>query len=111
MSDDPPKLTSEEIAAAALNEQGFLLQQVLREKLTNKIQGDGDNQSTWTYVANEYAVTAEDGSQTRIDLVLQHGHGSKIFLCVECKRAHPDYKRWLFFDRSAGMRDKPDLVI
>src|SRR3989442_6309608 len=84
-----PKSTpdAKEIAAAALNEQGFLFQQIIREKIRNQIQGDKDKQHRWRFEASEYPVTAADGSQTRIDLVLRHGHERGVHACLECKRA------------------------
>lgn len=82
--------------ANALNEQGFLLGQVLRAKIRGDLPGHNDAQSYWQYVESEYPVTAADGLQTRIDLVLSHGAS---FLCLECKRPHPDYKQWIFFDQ------------
>src|ERR1043166_4431032 len=92
----------EQIAADALNEQGFLFAQIVREKVRNRIVGDKDIQDAWRFVASEYPVTASDGSQTRIDLVLSHGAGSTVCLALECKRANQLYKRWLFFDKADG---------
>lgn len=63
-----PPPDPKQVVLAALNEQGFLFQQIIREKVRNQIKGDTDTQAHWTFVACEYPVTAADGSQTRIDL-------------------------------------------
>jgi hypothetical protein len=94
----------EEMVATALNEQGFLLSQVVREKIQNQIPGDQDTQSAWKYVASEYPVTGTDGSQTRIDLVLRRP--ANVYLCLECKRPHPQFKRWVFFDKECSAYPK-----
>jgi hypothetical protein len=60
----------------------------------------GDTQNIWKYVESEYPVTATDGSQTRIDIVLKNG---PTHLCLECKRPNPQYKRWNFFDRDPNV--------
>jgi hypothetical protein len=98
----PQQTTQEEKVAAALNEQGFLFSQVVREKIKCDRPGAGQPQRFWRCLTNEYAVTAADGMQTRIDLVLQHVRDPGVFLCVECKRANPLYKQWVFFDRECG---------
>ncbi len=88
----------EQMVAAALNEQGYLLSGVVRDKIQNKLPGD--TQTIWKYVESEYPVTATDGSQTRIDIVLRNG---STHLCLECKRPNPQYKRWIFFDRDQNV--------
>lgn len=98
--------STEELVTSALNEQGFLLGQVVRAKVRGGLPGQNDAQSYWQYVGSEYPVTAADGSQTRIDLVL--GNGAS-FLCLECKRPHPEYKRWIFFDQQQPTGDKPSV--
>jgi len=40
-----------ETAAAALNEQGFLFAQIIREKIANKIRDDNDTQHGWEFLA------------------------------------------------------------
>lgn len=85
-------------AAEALNEQGFLFAQVVRDRIANRIEGTL-SQSLWDFEEQEYPVTAADGSQTRIDLILRHRRVGNVFLCVECKRPNRKYKSWLFFDR------------
>ena len=85
-------------AAEALNEHGFLFAQVVRDRIANRIMGTV-NQSLWDFEEQEYPVTALDGAQTRIDLILRHRRVSNVYLCVECKRPNRKYKSWLFFDR------------
>src|SRR6267142_2652134 len=96
-SQPPPE--PKELVLAAMNEQGFLLQQIVREKVRNRMKGDKDTQQHWTFVACEYPVTAADGSQTRIDMLLQHAPQRGVHICMKCKRALPPFKRWIFFDR------------
>jgi hypothetical protein len=96
------KSTQEEMVAAALNEQGFLFSQVVRQKIRYNIPGGGTPQTAWRYVESEYPVTASDGSQTRIDLLLDHRTQKGVHLCLECKRANPLYKQWFFFDAEFG---------
>jgi len=98
----PRQTTQEEKVAAALNEQGFLFSQMVREKVKSHRPGNGQAQKAWNWLAQEYAVTATDGTQTRIDHVLQHTRNLGCFLCIECKRANPLYKQWVFFDRDYG---------
>jgi hypothetical protein len=85
----------EDLIASALNEQGYLFAQVVREEFLNRPHGS-QHQDEWKWVTMEYAVTAGDGSQTRIDHVLQRGN---CHLIMECKRANPAFKKWVFFDR------------
>jgi hypothetical protein len=86
-------------AADALNEQGFLFAQLIREKICNRLPGQSDPQRSWEFVEQEYPVTAVDDSQTRIDLILRHRITSNVFISFECKRPNRKYKTWLFFDR------------
>jgi hypothetical protein len=104
---DPKKLISD-----ALNEHGFLLQQVIRKRLEGPVEGSPDPlekwEDKWRFLAAEYPVTAADGSQTRIDLLLQHHCFTGMYVCMECKRPNPKFKKWVFFDREssvAGMQD------
>jgi hypothetical protein len=109
MSKPKTPLTPEEAVTKALNEQGFLFAQIVREKFRNRLRGDLETQSGWRFVAQEYPVTASDGSQTRIDFVLCAGDHH---LTLECKRANPDYKRWVFFDKAdETSMDGGDLFI
>jgi len=73
----------------ALNAHGFLFQQRVHDEIEN-----GD--SGWSVEVAEVPVMAQDGTETRIDLLLMSG--SNCYLCVECKRASPEYKAWVFFD-------------
>ena len=97
---------SPENAADALNEQGFLFQQAIRQTILNSTGNQNGNQQQWKILANEYPVTAADGTETRMDLVLQHTQAVNVHVCLECKRPNPKYKTWLFFDR-----DKPQLFV
>lgn len=105
-------LSPEQVVANALNEQGFLFAQIVREKICNRVDEGGDEQRHWAVEAAEYPVTASDGSQTRIDLVLRYGGRNDVCLAVECKRANPLYKRWVFFDKAngAGANDQSLLL-
>lgn len=93
-----PGVIGHKEAAEALNEHGFLFAQVVRDRIANRIMG-AVNQQLWDFEAQEYPVTALDGAQTRIDLILRHRRVSNVYLCVECKRPNRKYKSWLFFDR------------
>ena len=100
MSKPPPESPSpEELVAAALNEQGFLFSQLIRETIRFGVSGKGKS-TPWDCVTAEYPVTASDGCQTRIDIVLRHSKASGVHVCLECKRANPLFKRWVFFDKT-----------
>jgi len=88
---EPP--TKEAAAAKALNEQGYLLAHRICDEITNS------SSCGWRLLGSEYPVTAADGSETKIDHVLSRGD---LHLTIECKRAHPMYKRWLFFHRDSS---------
>ena len=88
------------MVADALNEQGFLFSQRVREVI--QYGNQGILQTDWAYVEKEYPVTAADGFQTRIDIVLRNLKERGFYLCLECKRAHPAYKKWVFFDKDYG---------
>jgi len=91
---------AEEIVALALNEQGFLLQQRILEEI--QIPARGALAHGWQVRAVEYPVSVGSGRDTRVDIVLTDGTLGQAcwHLVLECKRAHPDYKRWVFFDRT-----------
>jgi hypothetical protein len=91
------------MVAAALNEHGFLLQQAVWLKIQARTGDSSDKQDEWSFVATEYPVTAADGSQTRIDLLLKHRHAQGVHICMECKRPNPKYKRWVFFGSESGV--------
>jgi len=96
--------SQEERVATALNQQGFLFSQVIREKIRFDRPGNGQPQKAWKFLTEEFSVTAADGAQTRIDLVLGNVRNPGAYLCIECKRMNPLYKEWIFFDR----RRRPD---
>src|SRR5580658_753286 len=100
-------LSQEERIAAALNEQGFLFSQVIRNKIRFDIPGSGQPQKAWKFLTEEYSVTAVDGVQTRIDLVLSNVRKTGACLCLECKRMNPLYKEWIFSDRRRGPTGTP----
>jgi hypothetical protein len=107
-NDDPKKLVAD-----AMNEHGFLLQQYVKERIRGNVGSKGDTQDQWAFVATEYPVTAMDGSQTRIDILLKHTTHQRVFMCLECKRPNPRFKKWIFFDKGmgvAGMGDNHALV-
>jgi hypothetical protein len=92
-----PTLKPEEIVAHALNEQGYLLHhRVLGaiESVSRRDQWD----DTWRIEAFEVPVSLPNHDETRIDIVLKHKKvGLPWWLVIECKRAAPDYKTWVFF--------------
>jgi hypothetical protein len=61
--------TPEQLVADGLNQQGFLLAQAVRNEIDMHIPNG--SYKGWKCLTHEYSVTAVDGSQTRIDLVLQ----------------------------------------
>jgi hypothetical protein len=92
-----------EDAAKALNEHGFLFQLLVRKN--NEIQHHlhEDSANDWQIVGEEYPVTALDGTQTRIDLVLRHQRSRGFHICLESKRPNPKFKSWLFFDEALSV--------
>jgi hypothetical protein len=89
--------TPEEIIALALNEQGYLLQHRILDVIHTNSRADqwGD---TCAVEAFEVPVSLPNHDETRVDIVLKHKKaGSPWRVVVECKRAAPDYKRWVFF--------------
>jgi hypothetical protein len=99
----------EERVAAALNQQGFLFSQVIREKIRFDRPGSNRPQKAWKFLTEEFSVTATDGTQTRIDLVLDSGRNTGTYVCIECKRMNPLYKDWVFFDRRRGPGGEPQM--
>ncbi|EEF63361.1 hypothetical protein [Pedosphaera parvula] len=97
--------TPEQKVAAALNEQGFLFQQRVRDAIVQK--GHSTGRVPWQLLASEYPVTAADGSQTRVDLVLQNNDFRGAYLCVECKRSDSRFKNWIFFDQGQSIKGTP----
>jgi hypothetical protein len=88
------------MVAAALNEQGFMFAQVVRDTVRFGVGGTGRPNEKWRSLTTELPVTASDQSQTRVDLILKHNTAQGVYLCVECKRANPLYKQWVFFDKT-----------
>jgi hypothetical protein len=101
----PDEMTFEELVAGALNEQGFLFQQKVAHVLRTASQKPVmERQHKWRFEAVEVPVSLPDGQETRIDLVLRYGDQDPCFwwVVVECKRALPDYKAWVFFGEPQG---------
>lgn len=84
----------EEAVTFALNEQGYLFQQRVLEELS------AIKDFAWQPAAMEFPVSlGSPGTyESRIDAVLKHTSNGPWHLLLECKRAHPDYKQWVFFD-------------
>lgn len=86
-----------ETIARALNEQGFLFQ--------NRIVGltwDAHGASKWRPEAFEYPVSIGVlFDETRIDLILRSTVPGQTtwFATLECKRADPRFKTWIFFEK------------
>jgi hypothetical protein len=97
------------MVSSALNEQGFLFSQLVRDNVRFGVSDKGNVNGLWKYLASEYPVTAADGSQTRIDLLLQHRAQGGIYACMECKRANPLFKQWIFFDKPDVVQTSTDL--
>src|SRR6266404_2450997 len=93
----PPTL--HEMVADAMNEQGFLLAQAVQAHVQHRSPMMVGGLPPWEYTQREYPVTASDGSQTRIDLEFRSAREKGVYACIECKRAHPAYKRWVFFNQ------------
>ena len=93
--------------AAALNAQGFLLQHRIFTELEQGFEAEGPGHQ-WVFEAAEYPVTARNSKQTRIDLVLSNRRVRGVHLCIECKRAHPKYKAWVFFGQQPMLRNVTD---
>lgn len=94
--------SAEEVIAAALNEQGYLLHHkvlgVLHTGRHDKTCGHN-----WVIDASEVPVSLPNDKETRIDIVLRHGGEEAVpwRIVLECKRAARDYKRWVFFSDDA----------
>ena len=94
--------TPEEIVCAALNEQGYLFHHKIIEVLQTPNEPNGFKHG-WYVEASEVPVSLLDGTETRVDIVLRlrvRQQESPWRVIIECKRAAPDYKRWLFFSKS-----------
>ncbi|MGO8835993.1 MAG: hypothetical protein ACLQAH_04960 [Limisphaerales bacterium] len=94
-------LTPEEVVALALNEQGYLFHHKIIQVLQPP-SGIKDFKHDWIVEASEVPVSLPNGMETRIDLVLRHTpkKDNPWRVVVECKRADPRYKRWVFFGDS-----------
>ncbi len=90
--------TPEQVAAAALNEQGYLFHHKVLTVLHSSRQNKRCSHE-WEIDASEVPVSLPNGKETRIDIVLRHGpeQGVPWRAVLECKRAAREYKRWVFF--------------
>jgi len=92
------RLSREEIVAKALNEHGFLLALRVRKEIRSGFSQHLGTGHKWNCEAVECPVSARNGKQTRLDLVLASHKRETVKLAIECKRSDPKYKLWVFFD-------------
>lgn len=98
------------MVAKALNEHGFLLALRIGKEIMSGFSPRLGTKHKWHCEPVEFPVSARNGKQTRIDLVLASSKHKTVKLAIECKRPDPKYKLWVFFDTSrcadgAGERD------
>ncbi len=93
-----PQPSLEEVIAAALNEQGYLLQSKVASLLEAQA-AIATPKHSWYIEASEVPVALSASAETKIDLILRNRQEqlSKWRLIVECKRAARDFKSWVFF--------------
>ncbi|MFH1067757.1 MAG: hypothetical protein V1746_07630 [bacterium] len=103
MASKKTEIDEKEIAASALNQHGFLLQQRVRAQIKLGSQSQSVN-FPWVFEANEYPVESTDGSQTRIDFILCHKEQPGIKICCEVKRYYAKLRRWLFWGEDSSFR-------
>jgi hypothetical protein len=77
----------------ALNHSGYPFEKSIEDAV---YQARNDSNSLWRVSTRNYAVQFQ-GSRSEIDFILRKD-GGKTLLVLECKRAHPDYKVWVFFE-------------
>ncbi len=77
---------------SAVNSHGLAFQHSV---IAAACQARDQGHSRWAFQVTEFPARL-DGSNTHIDLVLQHDHEPWL-LVGECKRAHPTFSRWVFF--------------
>ena len=96
-------LSSAEIVASALNEQGYLFHYRITQILQSPDVGIAP-QHKWRVEAVEMPVSLPNGDETRIDIILRHGSqkDNPWNVVIECKRASPDFKRWIFFGKATN---------
>ena len=74
-----------ELLFNALNEQGYLFQEICWETLKSKGDVTG-----WTAKTYNYPVATED-KETKIDIILHSVQAvPELYAVVECKRANPE---------------------
>ena len=103
--DTPDKLSKDDIARRALNEHGFIFQNRISDLFLAEKSGN------WRIAATELPVSLGPlHDETRVDIVLER-HSSVAnatwHIAVECKRALPDFKTWLFFDDTPRVQQVP----
>jgi hypothetical protein len=81
----------------ALNHSGYPFEMSIEDVVH---QARDESGSPWQLMTRNYAVQFQ-GNQSEIDCILCNETG-KTLLVVECKRAHPDYKAWVFFEDVRG---------
>jgi len=83
-----------------LNREGFFFQKYCAEK----IKGSG-----WTIDAEEYPISANESVDIKASLIL---YETALHISViECKRADPTRKRWIFFRREPSGSKPPEFLI
>lgn len=97
----PQDSLTPDLIAMALNEQGFLFQQKISIEVIKEDSVPEAELHYWHRHAVELPVSIPSGEETRADIVLSDppDTGKGWHLILECKRAHPDYKSWVFFDK------------
>lgn len=92
----------------ALNVEGIFFQQRVADIL---------RQAGWTVVAEEYPVAFPPGNgpivgkEGRLDIRAERQFpGYVTVLAVECKKADPDYKEWVFFPKGENHIQAPVIV-
>jgi hypothetical protein len=100
--DNVGKRDTKESIARALNAHGFLLQQRVEEEIEAGVR---EEKHGWVLEASEYPVTASNGKETRLDVVLALARERGIKIGIECKRANPRYKMWLFWGEEPAVRE------
>jgi len=92
---DGPHLA--DIAASALNEQGYLFQLRVAHEIRRWADTSASDEK-WKLSAVEIPVSTTTKLDTRVDLVLEpHDGQPPRRVIIETKRANADFKLWFFF--------------
>jgi hypothetical protein len=92
---------------AAINRHGYALEYRARaeaERAFGEARETGRTGSKWRVGVSEFPVQVQ-GHDVRADFILEHRE-HPAFLVVECKRAHPQFCRWLFFKAPRLISDR-----